>query len=76
MRDYTGYKQAVKRTYCAPYQVDERLTATSYYRGYISCWESGRKLWSESTGINRVSRGESQKDCRKLIHDHILINNL
>lgn len=75
MRIKNGYKQTVKKTLVNPYLYhDGKLTVTAHYRGYVSRIEEGRKLWTKSTGIDRVSRGAAQKDTYQLTNDLILTN--
>lgn len=70
-----GFRPTVRKTLVKPYlYTDGKLIVTAHYRGYVSCFENGRKLWTKSTGITRVSRGGAQQDVRKLTHDIIMQN--
>lgn len=70
-----GYKQTVKRKLVKPYLYhDGLLTVSAHYRGYVSRFENSRKLWTKSTGIDRVSRGGAQKDAYQLKTDLIMQN--
>jgi len=70
-----GFKSNIRRTLVRPYLYhDGKLTVNAHYRGYVTCMEEGRKLWTKSTGINRVSRGAAVKDAQKLISELITEN--
>ena len=71
-----GYKEIVKKKSVTPYLYhDGRLTVTAHYRAYIACYEDGRRLWTQSSGVDRISRGAAQKDAFQMVHDSILLNN-
>jgi hypothetical protein len=41
------------------------------YVGFIQVIEDGRYLWSESSGIRRLSRGDALTDAQRMAHDRI-----
>lgn len=42
------------------------VTIQKYYIGYVSCYEGNRKIWTESTGINRLTKEDAQEDAIQL----------
>ena len=41
-------------------------------RSYITCMDEGRAMWSQSTGIRRLSRNDALIDAGKLAREHII----
>jgi hypothetical protein len=71
MELFTGFRAIVRKKKVKPYIYADKygLTISTHYQGAIACYENGQYLWSQSTGIDRISRGTAQKDAYKLIHD-------
>lgn len=44
------------------------------YTGFITVFEGKRRLWSKSTGITRLSRGDALTDARCLATETIVRN--
>lgn len=64
---FTGYKNRVRKF---PSPGPFEFT----YVGRVERWEDGRRLWSESTGIHRLSRGDAIQDAQALSRVYILQN--
>jgi hypothetical protein len=42
------------------------------YRGGISFWENGRRLWGETSPVRRLSRGDALRDARQMASDAVV----
>lgn len=68
MSGFTGFKNV---TFKASLVCNPPAPA---YKGRTICYENGRRLWSETSKIFRLSRGDALRDAQQMAHDHIVKN--
>lgn len=57
-------------------QVVEKLPSAEFpwFRGAVECWQGDKKLWTQRSNIDRVSKEVAEADA-KWLHDQIMSIN-
>lgn len=65
---FNGFKCEVITKNVAPYAYDGMKLEREYI-GRVCAYENGKRLWCNTSGIRRVSKGAALKDAQHDAHD-------